>query len=1012
LKLVQQKTLYFSEGKSDKVYEVDICENQDLFIVNFRYGRRGANLREGTKTVFPVAYEEALKIFIKLVDSKEKKGYTESLQEQNTAKPPKITVNTVREKTILKYLEQAVKNTYTRNWKVSRIILRAGNLKMIATSSLIAEFINAKDQFEQHNAITVLASFGITEYKNQILEVFKTAKFSTIGGRAACAYILKYGDASDKKVIENEVANFISEDVIHKLPIQFLNANAKNASLLYYAYIFAFEDENLRSKIYEMIASIPYKANTFKSIRYIFRTAQITNDTSFFAILAKRLALNNPGYSSNYFYDNKGNWVTAEEEMKKPNPSIAFSGKTKSYFNHTIYKKMYHLSQNDTETYIEYASKILISLNDKEDDVKEEIVYNYDYDWETQTYNNEQRCFPKYANFPALMYILYGASTRFTQQKNKWYFVVNDTEITIREEVLAEVWNQKPTAVLAVLAGTKSDVAVDFTLKIIDKNPHFLDNLSIDIISKLVNHHHPKVITLIVTVLKTKYADKQPEEHLIIGLLNSGNEKALELGFYWLLKYEASYFKNEDFIISLLLTNQVEVIALLSQFYQDEVAYIHKIEIEKLAALFDENAKFSREFLVAITNLIGNTQFGKLFNRTSATKITELSNSKLVTNKLFAINLAKHNITPAYKLFKDTFEEYINADDALLRKSGIEILSHFPDKFLLDHQQEIVGFCFSEYKEVREAIQPTMERLVKLDAKFKLSLLDKLLLVLTEAETYEGLHENSYQLLTAYFKDSLSTLSEDQIFQFVLSDYEFAQNLGTPLFDYKIQLSIISIPKLVKLANSPVFSIRKKVQDYFEKNSIKINYELEEALYIFNTTWQDVIEWACVYFDKNIDSENWTPDLLLYVCDNVKTAVQAFGMRMITKHFSNEKGLYLLEKLQEHPTKEMQFFVTNYLNAYAKDNLKVILELEDYFRTSLFNINTNRATKTRIYAFLEQEATKDEAVAKMTINIISSILDTKTITDRSKNIDILLEIAGSFPGLEIPLSIKTTADEV
>ena len=66
MKLVQQKTLYFSEGKSDKVYEVDICENQDLFIVNFRYGRRGANLREGTKTVFPVAYEEALKIFNKL----------------------------------------------------------------------------------------------------------------------------------------------------------------------------------------------------------------------------------------------------------------------------------------------------------------------------------------------------------------------------------------------------------------------------------------------------------------------------------------------------------------------------------------------------------------------------------------------------------------------------------------------------------------------------------------------------------------------------------------------------------------------------------------------------------------------------------------------------------------------------------------------------------------------------------------------------------------------------------
>jgi len=1012
LKLVKQKTLYFSEGKSDKVYEVDICENQDLFVVNFRYGRRGANLREGTKTVFPVAYEEALKIFNTLIESKEKKGYSANLQTENIAEITKPTVNTIREKTILKYLEQAVKNSYTRNWKVSRIILRAGNLRMISAISLISEFIDSKDQFEQYNAITVLASFKNITYKNKILEVFKTAKFSTIGGRAACAYVLQFGDALDKKVIQNEVTNFISKDTVYSLPIEFLNADAKNASLLYYAYLFAFEDEDLRIEIYKLIEKLPFKANTFKSIRYIFRTAQITNDVQFFSLLSKRFALNKSGYTADYFYNDKGKWVSVQEEQKKPNPSIAFSSKTKSYFNHTIYKKMYDLSKNDTEIYIKYATQLLISLNDKEDDVKEEILYNYDYDWEAQTYNNEQRCFPKYANYPALMYVLYGASTRFIQQKDKWYYVVNNAEVHQREDFLSDIWNQKPQEVLEILANSKSDVAVDFALKIIDENPHFLNDLSNEIISKLVNHYHPKVIQLIVDILKTRFADSQPEEQIIIGLLNSGNEKALELGFYWLKKYEANYFENEDFIISLLFTNQVEVIAFLSQLYKEKVVYNHKIEIEKLTSLFADNTNFTREFLLAITNLIGNTEFGKLFNRVPAAKITELSNSKLVTNKLFAINLAKHNTTPAYKLFKDTFEDYINADDELLRKAGIEILAHFPDKFLLDYQQEIVSFCFSEYKEVREAIQPTIERLVKLDSKFKQSLLNTLLIVLTEAESYEGLHENSYQILTSYFKDSLTTLSGEQIFSFVLSKYEFAQNLGTPLFEKRIQLSTIPIPKLVRLVDSAVFSIREKVKQFFEKNSTKINYELEDALVIFNAEWQDVIDWAIVYFDEKIRPENWTPDLLLYVCDNVKTVVQAFGMKMITKHFSNEKGLYLLEKLQEHPTKEMQFFVTNYLNVYAKDNPKVILELEDYFRTSLFNINTNRATKTRVYGFLEQEAIKNEEVAKMTIGIINSILDTKIKIDRSKNIDILIAIATHFPALEIPLSIKEIANEV
>ena len=415
---------------------------------------------------------------------------------------------------------------------------------------------------------------------------------------------------------------------------------------------------------------------------------------------------------------------------------------------------------------------------------------------------------------------------------------------------------------------------------------------------------------------------------------------------------------------------------------------------------------------MAVINLIGDTQFGELLGGTSASKIVELSNSEIITNKLFAINLAKHTTTPAYKIFKDSFDDYITADDELLRKAGIEILAHFPDDFLLKNKQEIVGFCFSQYKEVREAIQLTIERLVKLDSAFKEILLHKLLQVLSEAEDYEGVHQNSYQLLVTYFKDRLASLSEDQIFSFVLSKYEFAQNLGTPLFEKRIQLATLPMHQIVKLADSAVFSIRKKVHTYFEKNISNINYELDKALLIFNSEWQDVIDWSIVYFDKQIQPENWTVELLLYICDHVHKEVQAFGMKMITKHFSNEKGLLLLEKLQEHPTKEMQFFVTNYLKSYAKDNPEVILQLEDYFRTCLFNINTNRATKTRVYLFLEEEAVKNEAVAKMTIGLINSVLDTKIITDKSRNIDVLLAIALKFPALNVPLQIKEVTNEV
>src|SRR3954470_14020796 len=76
LKLIKTIALVFREGTSDKVYEVDLCEvGPDRFVVNFRYGRRGTSLRDGSKTPVPVARVKAERIFDDLVQEKVAKGY-------------------------------------------------------------------------------------------------------------------------------------------------------------------------------------------------------------------------------------------------------------------------------------------------------------------------------------------------------------------------------------------------------------------------------------------------------------------------------------------------------------------------------------------------------------------------------------------------------------------------------------------------------------------------------------------------------------------------------------------------------------------------------------------------------------------------------------------------------------------------------------------------------------------------------------------------------------------------
>ncbi|MFD1333656.1 hypothetical protein ACFQ4O_16760, partial [Methylopila musalis] len=80
MRIIRSARLGLTAGTSDKVYEVDLVENDALqgeqrYLVNFRYGRRGATLREGSKTPAPVALASALLTFDSVVVSKVNGGY-------------------------------------------------------------------------------------------------------------------------------------------------------------------------------------------------------------------------------------------------------------------------------------------------------------------------------------------------------------------------------------------------------------------------------------------------------------------------------------------------------------------------------------------------------------------------------------------------------------------------------------------------------------------------------------------------------------------------------------------------------------------------------------------------------------------------------------------------------------------------------------------------------------------------------------------------------------------------
>src|ERR1700735_2370293 len=105
---LENTTLYFKDGTSDKVYQCAIEPAGERFVVNFQYGRRGSTLNTGTKTNVPVDYDDAKRIFDKLVKEKQAKGYTpgkDGTPYQHTDKQPSgilpQLLNTIEENRVL-----------------------------------------------------------------------------------------------------------------------------------------------------------------------------------------------------------------------------------------------------------------------------------------------------------------------------------------------------------------------------------------------------------------------------------------------------------------------------------------------------------------------------------------------------------------------------------------------------------------------------------------------------------------------------------------------------------------------------------------------------------------------------------------------------------------------------------------------------------------------------------------------------------------------------------------------
>jgi predicted DNA-binding WGR domain protein len=457
MRLIKKVSLFFNEGNSDKVYEIDLCDiGNERYVVNFRYGRRGSTLKEGTKTETAVELQKAESIFNSLEAEKRGKGYRASgepvaaVPASFTPAPVTIAIPQIdwsdwqqgREKAIMKRLQLAVEgkeNTAKHFWRTSRIIWMAGVLKIEAAAPFIIHLANKADAMQQYAAAWTLGRIKSTDAISLFQSYFRSAQanLKRIGGEALL-HVLN-GDEQQKHLahfknslpepIRLAVEGNNPEQLDELLQEPIVNQTQPQYPVLEDLYAIAIEHKWVKQVLRNILLQLPLKPNYFKHIRHIYKLAEFRDDFEILGVLSckferetemfrqKKSAYGNP----NIYLPSLEEGIDPKKELQKKTSRLAYSNKTRQYLRNRTLRNLNNYGKFDDLNYVRMATGLLLSYDNERDFAK---AYDTSYyEFRNGRYQQMQRRFPANAHAVYFNQILFGNSKElYLRTDNRWAY--------------------------------------------------------------------------------------------------------------------------------------------------------------------------------------------------------------------------------------------------------------------------------------------------------------------------------------------------------------------------------------------------------------------------------------------------------------------------------------------------------------------------------------------------------------------------------------------------------------
>jgi predicted DNA-binding WGR domain protein len=1086
MKLIKQTKLVFQQGSSDKVYEVDLCEvGQNRYVVNFRYGRSGANLKEGAKTTGAVTLAEADKIFTSLVAEKTRKGYRNASAQaanlwgaQRSAPAVAPVSADDRKQAVLNRLADAgrAKQKNQKAWPLERVIWRAGELKISEAAPLLIQLIGSGDALRDYCIAWALGFCGDDQAIGPLSKLYQNAATPDMVRRISCEALLKLSDGHTRAEFQDGMINSLpqelsdlarqgsAEALAKGLADYFQSTEASRFTTLETLYL--IDNENTRPVLLNLLRQAPLKPNVFKAIRHIFKAAEYRRDAEVFGVIAYRLEKSRanfttwqgldkerkyPAYVYLHTTDADNNPVhqyvqNARQEILTPESKLAYSSRTRVYLRKRVWRTLRRLARLGDTDYVKMAVGVLLAFSDEDAQPVREASY---YSWRSRSTQKVQ--WDTFAGYWAFNHILYTNSPRYFLKRNSkaWRcrsaYQIGSPAPEVREEAFPHLWDERPQGLLHLLAESRCLQVLEFAVKSLTACEAFCAELDIDTVLMILERPYEITAQLGLKLAKQHYNALSPNRDLTLALANCASAAARREAQQWIQAAPASFLKDSAFLAALVFsahadTREFAGNLLRSSVFSDAVAQTLVARlIAQLLTLDKAQAEEARE--VADTIL---TSFANQLRSVGMNVILDLLDHPLLEVQELGGKILLHHDGEAKDLPEAIINSLIASPFESLRRIGIELFGQLDEETLLTRDGVIAAFAMHELEDIRNAIRPVIHRLcmppVQPDPRaditymplpdpltfeqhreFALKMADQLLNALFAKETHPGVHSTLVKILRedAWAYQWMGQATRGTAWKLIQAKSPAAQELGGILIEFKINTEALfadrfDFNELVELSNHEVLAVRQASWIMFSKmlhhlqKAMNPTHHLEEmakAAKLLESSWDDSRKFWFEMFEIHFTAEDFTPGILVSICDSVRAETQAFGRKLITRFFADEDGQEYLLKLSEHPSAALQTFATNYLERYAADNPERLYGLKHYFISVLSRVNKARIAKARVMAFLTAEAQKSEAAARLAAEIFARQSVTMAIGDRAAAIEAMLEIQQRFPQISLPLQV-------